>query len=575
MNVRAVLSDQDASGLRVSASRGYISLTLSVDEALRCGIVTELQQLAKVPGVSSMEEGGNLLLTVPCSVWGMSLWRTICERLEIESEPRLKERVPVRVRRPLYKHQLEAVSFLTRGFGGYLGDSPGLGKTASAAVSAEILRRTYARNKQVLIVGPSYVAGSWCRELLALGLIDSPSEFCVLQGMKNKSGWNPQAPFAFISYHLLHSWAVRLRYARAHAVVVFDEAHNLKNKSSNRAQAALDIGSVAVARIMLSGTPIPNKLSEFWMPLTILDGPKSWGSIYDFAARYCGGFNTGFGFKLDSPLSSRHDELKERLATRYLRRTPYDAGVTLPPLKRVRIDAAIDSDEKASLYERHKALIRLIASAGARVSDVFHFTPVNYGGIDSLTLIHEMRLQTSMIKLDATLATACDVMEQGEPVVVFFWMRKHAERAASKLSQAGFVAQYVHGGLSADDRDAIVRRFQGGEIQAICSTIDALREGVTLDRARFVIMHDLDWTPASMLQGEARIYRVSQKRACISVWMFCQNSFDEIMVAYFLTKAKQNQIIGIDEYAQLVYDLGLEKVTQKVVEDARIDEFDI
>jgi len=94
----------------------------------------------------------------------------------------------------------------------------------------------------------------------------------------------------------------------------------------------------------------------------------------------------------------------------------------------------------------------------------------------------------------------------------------------------------VHGGQPQEirDRALAVFRKEGGMLTA---TFGALAVGVNLQCARVVVMHDIDWTPATMLQAEARVWRQGQANPVISYWVVAKDSVEALVVRHILKKA--------------------------------------
>jgi hypothetical protein len=53
------------------------------------------------------------------------------------------------------------------------------------------------------------------------------------------------------------------------------------------------------------------------------------------------------------------------------------------------------------------------------------------------------------------------------------------------------------------------------------------------------VLHDLEWTFASVLQAEKRVHRLSSARGPVTAaWVIAENSVDEIMAQILLMKAE-------------------------------------
>lgn len=140
-----------------------------------------------------------------------------------------------------------------------LADEPGLGKTIQVAAFLNI-----TRPDTVLVVCPASLTINWKKELNKW-LEYTPGNLCVL------------------SYS-------RIRRASGNAVaqwdvVVFDEAHYLKNPDAQRTKASLKIP--AHRRLFLTGTPIVNRPIDLW-PILSAMGTKL--SKQEYGVRYCNRF---------------------------------------------------------------------------------------------------------------------------------------------------------------------------------------------------------------------------------------------------------------------------------------------
>lgn len=460
--------------------------------------------------------------------------------------------VDVSLRRPLFPHQRAAVAWLVAQQGGVLADQMGLGKTASAAAAATVLAQEAQR--PVLIVGPTYVRESWRQELEALGLAE---ELPTLHGTRPsfERGASMTFGFSFIHYEILHAWAPAIRAQLRPGVVIFDEAHWIKNPRSKRGQVAKAVATGAKV-IGLTGTPMLNRTRELWNILQLVDKAKSWGSEFDFRRRYCGAYRGEYGWVDGQP--TYVEELRTRLRASYLRRTVEDVGLDMPPFSRravyVELDAAARKQHADTLEQvGHEQLFGILQRGG--------------GQEETLRLLNRLRRLTSKAKLKATADFVASCLRQEESVLVFTWERRTAERletlVTARMKGCGsFETELVHGGLSQRERDEAVERFQRNTSEAptpcaLFSTLDALKEGVTLTRARHVVMHDLSWVPADALQAEARIHRIGQTKACTSTWMLARASIDTLMAQAIVRKGdEQHRVLGIDAAEQAARDLG-------------------
>ena len=200
-------------------------------------------------------------------------------------------------------YQLVGVNFMmllhNHQMGAILADEMGLGKTAQAiSFLACITARAKAAGQSVrphLVIAPTSVLENWARELAmwapalrvrlfhgpARGAIREEVDQCYANGGANGGGSSQQhlLPFDVLlcCYTLFErdsaeqmsdrKWLRSLRFGYC----VLDEAHAVKNRSSQRAERLRTVlAKCAPRRLMLTGTPLQNDLSELLALLELL-----------------------------------------------------------------------------------------------------------------------------------------------------------------------------------------------------------------------------------------------------------------------------------------------------------------
>ncbi|GAX75745.1 hypothetical protein CEUSTIGMA_g3188.t1 [Chlamydomonas eustigma] len=178
-----------------------------------------------------------------------------------------------------------------------LGDEMGLGKTAQSISVLECLRRVGGVRGPFLLVAPLTTLGHWQREIrtwtdmnvvLYAGTAEDRSiiaEHELFFQPPNTRLIPPQgvkAEALLVSYEMLlkeRNFFCRFRFAAA----VFDEAHKLKGISSATRSAVEDLN--IDWKLLLTGTPIQNNLSELFSMLKLLD-PDAHPSLDDFLEEF-------------------------------------------------------------------------------------------------------------------------------------------------------------------------------------------------------------------------------------------------------------------------------------------------
>jgi SNF2 family DNA or RNA helicase len=200
------------------------------------------------------------------------------------------------------------------------------------------------------------------------------------------------------------------------------------------------------------------------------------------------------------------------------------------------------------------------------------------GGLtqDVLVALTKLRQITSAAKVGTTVDYVTSALEQGQSVVVFTAERATAEDISARVAKLVRDAERgaiwaLHGGLSQDVREEMIRIFQRPEREPDCivATYGALREGVTLTRASVVVLHDLSWRTDEVLQAEARVHRIGQSRGVQSIWSIAEESIDTIFARVLASKAAmQSEVLGADDASTALAETDLlRRVGTRTIEE--------
>ena len=381
---------------------------------------------------------------------------------------------------PLYPYQVDGAAFLSARDRAYLADDMGLGKTRQAI---RALSDRLGPDAVVIVVCPLSAVGWWIHEARAMGL--PAARWCG----------EAQPGLNVLNYDRLARERGALEHADASALV-FDEAHRLKNREAVRSRAAWGLAQSVPIVWMLSGTPLPNRPAEAWMPLAILgrlpDGYEDWMT---FTQRYADGHVRRIGGRRlwDVSGASNLPELADHLSPLMLRRTATEVLGDLPPHRRTLLPLSPPDDSEYPSAARDFAAWwygqtgRDIRPSGAEAL-------VRLGKLRQIAEIDKYRVMADGIP--------DDYATDSQPLLV--WHHSHAVRALMHPPAA------IHGGQSGAARDAVVRQFQAGEISPawLGCQLDAGSEAITLTRAATALFLALPWTPSGFVQAEARMRRI-------------------------------------------------------------------
>eukprot|EP00117_Sycon_ciliatum_P035322 scpid82815/ scgid0767/ SWI/SNF-related matrix-associated actin-dependent regulator of chromatin subfamily A-like protein 1; HepA-related protein; Sucrose nonfermenting protein 2-like 1 len=182
----------------------------------------------------------------------------------------------------LFPFQKQGIEFgISRNGRVLLADEMGLGKTVQAIALA-----AYYRNEwPVLIVSPSSVQYMWAKSFLRW--IPSLEESDV--NVFRKGTDDPNKGLINIASYGLLSRHPKLFQEERYQVVILDESHFIKNRTTQRYKAVAPVLQRASRAILLSGTPALSRPMELYTQVECVR-PKLLPYAQEYGIRYCAGF---------------------------------------------------------------------------------------------------------------------------------------------------------------------------------------------------------------------------------------------------------------------------------------------
>ncbi|KAK3388460.1 helicase swr-1 [Sordaria brevicollis] len=194
--------------------------------------------------------------------------------------PTVKTEIPFLLRGTLREYQHHGLDWLAglyaNNTNGILADEMGLGKTIQTiALLAHLACHHEVWGPHLVIVPTSVMLNwemefkKWCPGFKILTYYGNQEERKrKRQGWNNDDVWN----VCITSYQMVLQDQQVFRRRRWHYMIL-DEAHNIKNFKSQRWQTLL--GFNTQARLLLTGTPLQNNLTELWSLLYFLAPPEN------------------------------------------------------------------------------------------------------------------------------------------------------------------------------------------------------------------------------------------------------------------------------------------------------------
>ncbi len=380
-----------------------------------------------------------------------------------------------------------------------LGDEMGLGKTVEALAAIAHLHAGGATHS--LVVCPASVLANWAHEVSQ----HSRLRAFRLHGADRRSNleaWARRGGVGVVTYDSLKS--LTLPDGLAVALLVADEAHYVKNPAAKRTQATLHHISAVDRVLLLTGTPMENRLDEFRNLV---------GHIRpDLAER----MEPGSGLV-------GTDAFRAAVADVYLRRNQSDVLEELPP--------RIDNDEwvEPTAADR-RAYARAVASG-------------------NFMAMRRAAFEAAAVKQSAKLQRLVEIVEEaadnGWKTVVFSSFLDVLRAVEQALD--GRSAGLLTGRLDPSSRQALVDEFSASpEPLVLVSQIQAGGVGLNIQAASVVVLTEPQWKPSIEDQAVARLHRLGQLRPVHVHRLLAEGGVDQRMLEILTTKRHL-----FDEYVRM------------------------
>ncbi|TCD27969.1 DEAD/DEAH box helicase [Pedobacter psychrodurus] len=324
--------------------------------------------------------------------------------------------------------------------------------------------------------------------------------------------------------------------------IILDESQNIKNPASKSFKAVRSLKSKH--KLILSGTPVENSVSDLWSQLTFLN-PGLLGTQAFFYEEYV------------QAIEKKKDEEKARklqsiIKPFVLRRTKEQVAAELPP-KTEQVIYCDMSEDQAAYYEKTKSAYRndLLQSM-----DDGTFAQKQVQLLQGLTALRQLANHPVMIdgayvsdsgKFENVIHTLDNVLKGGHKVLVFSQFVKHLDIFKKHFEAENIPFAYLDG--STRNRGEIVSEFQQNtELKVFLISIKAGGVGLNLTQADYVFILDPWWNPAVEQQAIDRTHRIGQDKKVFIYKFIAKDTVEEkILALQNRKKSLANSLITTEE----------------------------
>lgn len=453
-------------------------------------------------------------------------------------------------------YQFEALNYGIEKGNFINGDDVGLGKTFEAILYAE-----YTNSFPCLVVCPASVKYNWFVKWLEIvGIQRSLSVIESVETKKKPRNWSTDV--VIINYDIIGTKQGKgstVKYKELLTIpwkmFVFDEAHFLKEESSQRSKVARLITKKSNAIIqMLTGTATMSKPSELWNLLVILKIDHLIESSWEnYIQRYCNGFKDKFGWQ--SSGATHLLELNKLLRnTGYLRREKRDVLKELPPVEKVVLQVPITN--KREIDNASENLFEfLLDTKGGEAAE----SALGAEALVKLSVLRKLSIDGKMKEIELFLR---EWKVSGKKLLIFGIHYEPLKYLSEK-----FNSDLLAGEVSAFKKQEIVQRWVSDDKPFLFANISSAGTGVD-DLQKVcsnILVIELPYRPSDIEQLIGRVDRSGQVDPSTVRFMLSEETIDKQM--WTMLEEKEIATTAANQGIDIVSEKSGMKVVMKLLLD--------
>ena len=489
--------------------------------------------------------------------------------------------LPEHLNATLRPYQMRGYSWMYKnleiGFGCILADDMGLGKTLQVITFLlKMKQEGKFAEKKAIVVMPAGLLCNWQVEIKKFA--PELTFFAYHGGRRDLQKFN--ADVLLTTYATFRKDFKELDKHEWQTIII-DEAQNIKNADSE--QSKLLRRMRAPMKIAMSGTPVENRLMEFW-------------TIMDFANHGFFPSASEFREKFETPIQKNGNQIvaetfRKITAPFMLRRLKTDKSIIsdLPDkiiqdeyaeltrsqaalyqktlehfMQELEMEQALSekANDAHALFKRKGIILQMILALKQICNHPATFlkglaaktatdSPAQ-DDVDSPSQRHPERSEGSSEvlsnvpkssklesgKMQMLLDLLTSIQEQGEKTLIFTQFAEMGHLLKSTIeSELGLRTHFYHGGCTQTQRSEMIQDFQENpDCKVLILSLKAGGTGLNLVAASQVIHYDLWWNPAIEAQATDRAFRIGQKRNVQVHRFITKGTFEEKINSLLETK---------------------------------------
>lgn len=457
-----------------------------------------------------------------------------------------------------FQHQKDTLFFSSHRKVSQLSLEQGLGKTITA-ISDSVIHGF----KLTIIIAPVTPMWNWYEDLTDANKSDDDIKwgfdvnwFTVFNSRKKITGCDEK--FILINYEIVEKHIDELIAKKPNHIII-DECHKIKNRDSRRSKAVARLCRTTGAKVtLLSGTPAPNQVVDYFMYLNIANHPygRNYVSFINNFTTYIK--NDRYGIKITGGKNLEH--LNDAISNFMIRKVKAKC-LDLPGKRYIRINFTFDDYKD----EYNKFLQDFLMNSKSRGDSDMAIHSLN-------KIIAKSKVKQACELAETILLDEDVIVHEGKEIrrkkkVIIFCTYKEPIAMLREYFKERCVV--LDGSVPTDKRMLLVNQFKREpSVQVFIGQTASAAESLNLTNVSDIIFLNFTLTRSELDQLTDRADRIGQKYLINVYLTVCRNSIDEKLYKLITKKhADTSKLVdGKSEYMQ-TEDTGIKELMQELFKE--------
>ncbi|KAJ2966910.1 hypothetical protein NQ176_g9923 [Zarea fungicola] len=505
-------------------------------------------------------------------------------------------KLPGDIHPSLFGYQKTGVQWLAELYkqrvGGIVGDEMGLGKTVQLIAFIAALHSSKQLKRPVIVVAPATLLRQWVSEFhrwwppLRVSILHSSGSGMLnptaeddydVEHYRPVPGKSQTAARRIIrgvadkghvlvtTYTGLQTYADELlRVEWEYAVL--DEGHKIRNPNAEITVTCKELNTPN--RVILSGTPVQNNLTELWSLFDFIY-PMRLGTLVNFRTQFeipirQGGYANASNLQVMTAEKCA-EALKETISEYLLQRLKVDVAADLPPkTEQVLFCTLTDGQRKA--YETFLKSDEVSAILNRRRQSLYGIDVLrkicNHPDLLDKKLGQKAGYDYGSPRLSTKLQLTKDLLQNvmipnGHKTLLFSQGKLMLNIIERCMRDCGISYLRMDGETPVDQRQPMIDRFNNDPtVHVFLMTTRTGGLGTNLTGADRIIIFDPDWNPSTDLQARERAWRLGQNKPVKIYRLMTEGTIEEKIYHRQIFKQFMTNKVLKDPKQRSSYDLS-------------------